>query len=140
MRCAMRYEKHERKILEIINLYRIVEKLEPILFDSNIALIARQHSRDMAEEVVAFGRDGFKERAAHLSKYPREHVSENIAYYKGLPMNEDIVVQFWLKSKKHRDIIRGDFNRTGIGIAKDAGDTFYITQLFTVSNKGGEGS
>jgi uncharacterized protein YkwD len=53
-----------------------------------------------------------------------------VAAYQGNPLSEEIIVQFWLKSARHRKIIQGDYKLTGIGVAKNSDDKFYITQIF----------
>ena len=46
------------------------------------------------------------------------------------PISEEIIVQFWLKSAKHKKSIQGSYNLTGVGVAKSSEDKYYITQIF----------
>lgn len=118
----------EKKLYEKINGYRISQTLNTMDYDEDVAAIARGHSENMAAGRCDFGHDAFDERAARLSTQ-FEHISENVAYYEGHPLNEDIVLQFWLKSTRHVEIITGDYDVTGVGIAKND-HTYFITQLF----------
>lgn len=121
----------EKKIHQLVNQYRSSITLPLLELDERISQLAREHSEAMANKKIPFGNSGFKERIRKITLFlPHNAVSENIALYQGNPVNEDIMVQFWLKSAKHKKIIQGDYNLTGIGIAKSADDTYYITQIF----------
>jgi len=121
----------EQKIHHLINQYRMSINLPSLELDERISQLAREHSEAMATKKIEFGNSGFKERIRKIAMFlPNKAASENIALYQGNPVNEDIVVQFWLKSKKHRHIIEGDYNLTGIGVAKNADEVYYFTQIF----------
>jgi len=102
-----------------------------LALDEKISQLAREHSKAMADKKVPFGNCGFKERIRKIALFlPNKAVSENVASYQGNPVSEEIVIQFWLKSAKHKKIIQGNYNITGIGIAKNSDDKYYITQIF----------
>lgn len=104
----------------------------PVLeLDERISQIAREHSEAMANKKIKFGNGGFTKRIRRIALFlPHKAASENIAAYQGKMVSEEIIVQFWLKSAKHKKIIQGDYNVTGIGIAKNSDDIYYITQIF----------
>jgi len=121
----------EQKIHQLINQYRILKNLSILVFDERISQVAQEHSEAMANKKVPFENFELKERIREIAMFlPNNTASENVAFYQGNPINEDIVVQFWLKSAKHRKTIQGNYNLTGIGIAKNSDDNFYITQIF----------
>jgi uncharacterized protein YkwD len=127
----MVFPQNEKKIFNLINKYRHSHGLQQLLYDAFVADVARGHSQDMAAGLAKFGHNGFDKRVAKLSDISFKEISENIATYKGEPINEEIVVQFWLKSKNHRKIIKGEYQSTGIGIARKPNESvYYITQLF----------
>lgn len=127
----MPFKKNENKIFNLINKYRYSFGSAPIGYDVFLADIARRHSREMATSFTTFGHNGFENRVEKLSEISYKEVSENVATYKGDPINEEIIVQFWLKSERHRNIIQGNYHKTGIGIAKKPNESIYfITQLF----------
>jgi len=128
----------EQKIHQLINQYRISMNLPSLELNERISQLAREHSQAMATKKIPLGNCGFKQRIRKIALFLRyKAASENVALYQGNPVNEEIIVQFWLKSAKHRNIIQGDYNLTGIGIAKDSDDKYYITQIF-IRNKEGE--
>lgn len=121
----------EQKVLQLINQYRASINLPILTLDERISQLAREHSEAMANGRVPFGNCRFKERIRKISTFlPNAKASENVASYRGHPVSEEIIVQFWLKSDKHKKSIQGDFNLTGIGVAKNTDDVYYFTQIF----------
>jgi len=121
----------EQKIHQLVNQYRISKNLPALVLDERISQLAREHSEAMAENKIPLGNCGFRERIRKIALFlPSKKASENIASYQGNPINEEIVVQFWLKSARHRKTIQGDYNLTGIGIARSTDDVYYFTQIF----------
>lgn len=121
----------EKKIHQLINQYRISINLLPLELDERISQIVREHSEAMVNKKIPFGNCGFEERIRKIARFfPNKAASENVASYHGNPVSEEIIVQFWLKSAKHRKIIQGDYNLTGIGIAQNSDDKYYIIQIF----------
>jgi len=121
----------ELKIHQLINQYRNSQNQPSLALVENITQLARQHSAAMANNRVPFGNYGFKERVRKIALFlPHYTSAENVASYQGQPVNEEIVVQFWLKSARHRRIIQGDYQLTGIGVARNAEEVYYFTQIF----------
>jgi len=121
----------EKKIHQLINQYRTSANLSLLKLDERISQIAREHSEAMLNKQVPLGNCGFKERIRKIARFvPNKSASENVAFYRGNPVSEEIIVQFWLKSEKHRKTIQGDYNLTGIGVAKNSDDKYFITQIF----------
>jgi uncharacterized protein YkwD len=121
----------EKKIHQLINQYRSSINLPFLGFNEKISQLAREHSEAMANNKIPFGNGGFNERIKKINRsIPNKAASENVAAYQGNPLSEEIIVQFWLKSAKHRKVIQGDYNLTGIGMAKNSENKYYITQIF----------
>lgn len=119
----------EQEVLSYINQYRIQHGLSALINNQALSQEAAKHSADMAQHRLPFGHDRFNQRVSKLMKQlPRVNASaENVAYaYK----NAEDVVNNWLKSPGHRHNIQGNYNLTGIGIAKDTQGKLYYTQLF----------
>jgi uncharacterized protein YkwD len=53
--------------------------------------------------------------------------AENVAYGQ---LSAKAVVDGWLKSAPHKKNIEGNYNLTGIGLAKDRKGVIYFTQIF----------
>jgi uncharacterized protein YkwD len=92
---------------------------------------ARIHSIDMANGTVAFGHDGFTDRLAEIKK-SIDWISgaENVAFNGGFPDPAAKAVDDWMNSPGHYANIMGEYDRTGIGIAKTPSNVYYFTQIF----------
>jgi uncharacterized protein YkwD len=115
-----------------INQYRASKKLSPLNVDRRISQQARIHSLNMASGKVKFSHDGFDGRAKAIA-IPYQSVAENVAYNMGFSDPVRNAVDGWIKSEGHRKNMEGQFNLTGIGIAKNAKGEYYFTQLFVRS-------
>jgi uncharacterized protein YkwD len=124
----------EHDILVYVNQYRQQHHLPPLQNNAHIAYEARNHSIDMANHTMPFGHKYFKSRIDRLHDHIKNSNAgaENVAYnYKD---GQD-VVKNWLKSPGHRRNIEGNYNLTGIGIARDARGKIYFTQIFLRTGK-----
>ncbi len=119
----------DQRILARINAYRFEYGLKRLTMDKFMSEEARIHSIEMARNKIPFGHDGFKGRMhkifEHFS-YPTA-IAENVAM-----TGEDAegVIKLWLHSPGHRKNIEGNYNLTGIGIARDENSRVYVTQIF----------
>ncbi len=121
----------EEEINRKVNQYRLSKNLPPLTMNAEISYVARQHSRDMASKKTTFSHDGFDNRAEAVGKtIPYRSFAENLAYIKGYPNLADVAVKGWINSPGHRKNMEGNFNLTGVGIAKNADGEYYFTQLF----------
>jgi uncharacterized protein YkwD len=122
----------EKAVNQQINQYRVSKKLPPLTMDPRITQQARIHSENMASGKVKFSHDGFEGRAKAIA-IPYQSVAENVAYNFGFNDPVRNAVDGWIKSDGHRKNMEGQFNFTGIGIAKNAKGEYYFTQLFVRS-------
>ncbi|TAE01567.1 MAG: CAP domain-containing protein [Oscillatoriales cyanobacterium] len=122
----------EKAANQQINQYRASKKLPPLSVDPRISQQARIHSENMASGKVKFSHDGFDGRAKAIA-IPYQSVAENVAYNMGFSDPVRNAVDGWIKSDGHRKNMEGQFNLTGIGIAKNAKGEYYFTQLFVRS-------
>lgn len=127
----MQYHSSELQTSSLINLERAKLGLAELVYDESIATIARSHSEAMATGEVPFSHDGFDDRAKKIEAlYTTYAVGENVAFNSGAASPEQQAVIDWMNSPGHKANITGDYNRTGIGIAKSASGRYYFTQLF----------
>lgn len=121
-------------ILKYVNKHRADMGLKPLVNNATIAAAAEQHSKNMATKKIPFGHDGFNARMDKLAKQlpPSYSYAENVA--EGATTAKEVVDQ-WLHSPGHKKNIEGDYNITGIGIAKSANGTLYYTQIFLNRSK-----
>ena len=122
----------EKAVNQQINEYRASKKLPPLRVDPQMTQIARIHSENMANGKATFSHDGFEGRAKAIT-IPYQSVAENLAYNMGYSDPVRKAVEGWIKSEGHRKNMEGQFNLTGIGIAKNAKGEYYFTQLFVRS-------
>lgn len=128
----------EEEVLEQINEYRASQGLSPLALSRELTEMAREHSYNMAEEIVPFGHDGFLNRARQAFKTIRcSRFAENVAFNQGATDPATTAVKGWLASKGHHRNIVGRYDKTGIGIAQDDEGRIFFTQIFAGGRCGG---
>jgi uncharacterized protein YkwD len=120
-----------RQALDGTNRYRASKSLPPCRWHDGIAQIAAEHAASMASGAAPFSHDGFN---ARVSRFPvaQRGAGENLALNSGVSNVAETAVNGWIKSPGHEKNLRGNWNVCGIGTARAANGTFYITQLFAL--------
>ena len=128
------YSQLATEILQLVNKHRTEMKLPALKMSPMIAKVAGTHSANMASGKVPFSHDGFDDRVAIINKQIKgaNGWGENVA--EG-PHTAKNVVDMWLRSPEHKKNIEGNYDLTGIAIAKSADGTIYYTELFVNSGK-----
>jgi hypothetical protein len=121
----------EQQVHELVNNHRTAIRLEPLGYSEDIARIARRHSRDMANGYVGMGHEGADERGGVLARtITYTQFAENVAANsQTVSSTAEAAVAGWLSSPGHRVNIEGNYNLSGIGIAR-GGNAFFFTQIF----------
>ena len=131
---AATFAEIEEAVHQKVNQYRQSQGLPTLSLDPQMSDIARSHSEDMASGTVAFGHDGFEERAEALGELAAlREVGENVAYNQGYSDPATQAFEGWLDSPGHLENIEGNYNMTGLGIARNSQGEYYFTQLFVRS-------
>ncbi len=125
----------EDEIFALVNDERQKSNLDVLAWDNQLSDIARDYSRQMAEEnffdhldpqgadVVVRAKNA---RLKHWSK-----IGENLFSVVNSRSFDALAVRNWMKSPTHRqNILDADFNSSGIGIAKSGSGEIFITQVF----------
>jgi uncharacterized protein YkwD len=113
-----------------VNEYRQAHNLPPLVVDPAISAIAQAHSEQMAKE-GGITHDGFNQRVDSISKtIVYRNAAENVGYNMGYAKPDAIVIQDWIDSPGHKRNMVGNFDLTGIGVAKNARGEYYFTQIF----------
>lgn len=122
-----------QEVLKEINHYRSSHHLSPLVLDPHASKIAASHSARMVKLKVISHVD-FNKRYQLLCKSASscKGAAENVAYY---PMNAKKLVAGWLASPGHRKNISGNYNITGIGLARAKPGWAYYTQIFVKEDK-----
>lgn len=119
----------EKEILVLINEHRRSIGLSALTMMDEVTEQAIKHSREMANETVSFGHEGFDNRIANI----RKKVGVIYAWAENVASGQTSaqqVVEDWLNSPGHKKNIEGNYNYTGIGVVTDKEGTTYFTQIF----------
>ncbi|MBD2729419.1 CAP domain-containing protein [Nostoc sp. FACHB-892] len=119
----------EQSVFNQINNYRVSQGLPALTRNSAIDNQARIHSQNMANGKVSFGHTGFSQRVKAIG-ISYSSAAENVAYNQGYSDPATQAVQGWLKSPGHLANIKGNFEKTGIGVASNSKGEIYFTQIF----------
>ena len=120
-----------QQVHQQVNKYRASVDLPPLKLNTQISEQAQIHSENMAQQKVEFGHQGFDSRIEALkNNIAYRRAAENVAYNQGYrdPVSE--AVTGWIKSEGHRQNMVGNYNLTGIGVAKNKQGEYYFTQIF----------
>ena len=123
----------QNSVLFYINEYRQHHGLSKLKMDNHIVIQAKKHSQDMANHRMSFGHKEFGKRITLLRSQIKNTGggAENVAYnYK----TAKIVVNGWIHSPGHQRNIVGNYNLTGVGVARDKQGKLYYTQIFLQTN------
>lgn len=125
--------KLERSLFSMLNRDRARRRLPPLVYDSSLARIARDHSGEMADlGILGHDLPSSGDLKARLGRagYVVRKARENVACAGTIEQAESA----FLKSPGHlENIMAADVSHVGIGIARGSGshaDDLYITQIF----------
>ena len=124
----------EARFHDAVNAVRAGKHLVPLDRDRSLDSVARAHSADMASRrylshVNPEGRNPLERiQAAGISGFTL--AAENAGQTTFADPNQEIL-RGWIASPDHRrNLYTPPFNRTGIGFARAADGTWYVTQLY----------
>ncbi|MEP2936418.1 MAG: CAP domain-containing protein [Gilvibacter sp.] len=115
------------EILQLVNDHRASLQLAPIQMDRRLATA---HAVSHSEHMIAMdelSHDGYAQRSQALIQNGAISVGENVAL--GY-ITAEAVVNAWLHSPAHKQVIEGDYSHSGFGIVQDFRGTYYFTHLF----------
>jgi uncharacterized protein YkwD len=117
----------EEDVHKYVNEHRTSNGKEKLSINSYMSDEARQHSSNMANNIVPFGHDGFSERTSRIwTNVGNGGVAENVAFNS---TGAQQVLEQWKNSSGHNINMLGNYTLSGIGIAQK-GNVFYFTQIF----------
>jgi uncharacterized protein YkwD len=121
----------EQAVHEQVNAYRAEQGLPPLTLDERISQQSRLHSEAMASGQAPFSHDGFEQRVQTIARsLPYRTAAENVAYNQGFSDPVAQAVAGWIDSPGHRVNMEGNFDLTGIGVARNDAGEYYFTQVF----------
>jgi uncharacterized protein YkwD len=132
-----RIEPHplEASLAELVNAEREAAGLPPLARSATLALAARHHAREMAEEDYFSHSSPRAETATVRLRVARAGgtvvtVGENLALLRASPEVAARAVRGWMESEGHREnLLRPTWTHVGHGVA-ERGDRLYLVQVF----------
>lgn len=126
------YTNEEQTISSMTNDHRQSLNVPALTWNEDIAVLAREHSINMANGTVPFGHAGLEERIEQLKNIMDVYLTaENVAYVKGYENPGSALIEGWLRSPSHLVHIEdAAFQETGVGVTKTSDGTYYATQIF----------
>ena len=107
---------HEVAIVRAVNDVRAAHGRRPLVLGPALHRAARAHSADMVRRGY-FDHGPFVQRLRRFGVRARA-LGENLAYATEPGFSAAVVVQMWMTSPGHRDVMLGrGFNRIGVGVA-----------------------
>ncbi len=114
------------EILQLINEHRRTLELNDLAADrSHATALAVEHAHYMIAQ-GKISHNNFAYRSNILKNLGAVSVGENVAY--GYSAAETLV-QAWLNSPSHRQVIEGPYTDAGFGIIEDERGVYYFTML-----------
>ncbi|MBD3243541.1 MAG: CAP domain-containing protein [Chitinivibrionales bacterium] len=122
----------EMRVHALVNAHRAGLGLAQLQWSGIIAEQCRSHSENMADGTTPFGHSGFSDRGAAIDPYiPHTASAENVARVSATVTDPaQSAVTIWLGSSGHRGNIEGNYDMTGVGVARSADGRYYFTQFF----------
>lgn len=119
----------EQPAFDKVNAYRATKGLSALVRNTALDTQCRIHSQNMANKSVPFSHDGFSQRLFN-SGIRYTAAAENVAYNQGFPDPSKTAVDGWIKSPGHETNMRGQYTIAGMGVATNAQNQVYFTQIF----------
>ncbi|MEX0997042.1 MAG: CAP domain-containing protein [Flavobacteriaceae bacterium] len=116
-----------QEILDLVNDHRQSIGLNTLVMDQTYASAYAVDHTDYMIDLSQINHDNFHIRSKALKDRGAERVGENVAYgYEDAAS----VVNSWLNSPAHKEIIEGNYTHSGFGVFKNDKDRYFFTQLF----------
>ncbi len=125
----------ERVAFELLNQRRQENGLQTLVWNEQVAAVARTHSQNMAE-FKFFGHRGMdrklvSDRADQMQVGRWRAIGENIAYNRGYKDPVEKAVDNWLNSQSHRhNLLNSEWQESAVGVAVADDGSYYFTQVF----------
>ncbi len=126
----------EHEVHELVNDYRNGAGLSDLDLDDLVSSVARAHSDDMAEGLVAVGHDGFDTRAQDVidALGNATSVGENVGRVSGAETEAEAaeaMLEYWIESPDHlENMLDEGWDLAGSGVAQGTDGTWFYTQVF----------
>ena len=128
-------QRLEKELFGLLNAERVRKGLSELMWNDDVAKVARTHSDNMAKENFFShrGSDGsmVDDRADRAGLGSWRVIGENIAYVRGFEKPASTAIEKWLESDAHRNNLFGpNWQESAVGVAITQDGTYYMTQVF----------
>jgi len=121
----------EQRLFQLVNEHRISFGLDMLEWNEDISFECRVHSENMALGVVPVSHDGFNDRINNIHQIvPLLSAGENIGYIAGYTNPAVAIFNEWITSVGHLENLEGQYDLSGVGVARNNNGEYYITQIF----------
>ena len=121
------FNQTELEVMQVTNDYRTSIGLNTLLPVQHFGYLCQQHNQYMITTHI-ISHDFFSERSNNIiNTFHSTNVGEVIAYNYTTPTS---VLQAWLNSTEHKQIIEGNYTHFGISIREDSNGRKYYTFIF----------
>jgi uncharacterized protein YkwD len=130
----------EHQVFGLINEKRIQNGLKPLIWNEQVAQVARLHSRNMAlyNFFSHVGIDGKRvdDRADSFRLSNWRMIGENLAFNRGFSDPVGRAIDGWMQSPQHREnLLRKKWREAGVGVSITPTGAYYFTMVFIILNK-----
>lgn len=121
----------ENTLYEEINDYRVSKGLNKLKLDSRINEIAKKHSVAMAEQKIVLTTVDIKDSSVLIEDFmPYRSIGQAISYNFGHYNPARTTADSWISDPRFINTLQGEYEYTGIGVARSIKGEYYFTQIF----------
>ena len=120
-------EVYSKEVLKLVNEYRLENDLNELVWDDQLAEVAKIRAPELVVQWSHVRPDGTKYvDILDDMRYPSPLVGENLGRYQKTP---EEVMQMWKESPGHNANLLGDFTKIGIETYENEGNLYWV-QIF----------
>lgn len=121
--------RQEALLLDSVQNARKAARLAPLGAHAGLSDVARVQAQAMARDQRLYHSPDFANRVSSvLPNWTR--IGENVGYGSSM----DAISRQFMSSPAHRANILGNYNRVGVGVARDAKGRYWVVQVFALAN------
>jgi uncharacterized protein YkwD len=120
----------ERELYNLVNQYREANQLNQLNWSNTISKQCRYHSNDIASGRIPFGHDGKEARLEKIrNTFPNAVGAELIYQQNSGYQFYQKAIDHWKNDQNRNQILVGNYQRMGIGIAKSENGNYVVTMI-----------
>jgi uncharacterized protein YkwD len=121
----------EKTIYEEINAYRAKNNFNTLKLDYRISEIAQKHSLLMLDKNNSIANVDLKTSSELIKEFmPYKSISQAVSYNFGHYNPAQTTANSWIADPRFINTLQGEYEYTGIGVARSVTGEYYFTQIF----------